>query len=236
MINRQSSVSNNPYLPETLEIPVAHPQLLPLDTCPALCFEASGMDVRTACRLTITSAPWEYAAMPGARLRILRPEDWEVETLTINGRVVPMDQPCAIFPGGIAILAVRPTKHTNPRSNVFKAYLESTGPVGSTGSTNWSTWLTSVGGIGSTGPTGPCPIRATGSTGAQRSPEFLACLLLLRRLDELIAEGNGDGTEADAVRNQMEEPWYAMTEGEQHLLDLVSADVSTLWKVPRPTA
>ena len=68
----------------------------------------------------------------------------------------------------------------------------------------------------------------------KRSPEFLVCVRLLRRLDEIIAEGNGDGPEADAVRNQMEEPWYAMTEGEQHLLDLLSADVRTLWKVPRP--
>ncbi|HEX2691470.1 MAG TPA: hypothetical protein VHN14_32890 [Kofleriaceae bacterium] len=64
----------------------------------------------------------------------------------------------------------------------------------------------------------------------KRSPEFLVCVRLLRRLDEIIAEGNGDGPEADAVRSQMEEPWYAMTEGEQHLLDLLSADVCTLWK------
>jgi hypothetical protein len=68
----------------------------------------------------------------------------------------------------------------------------------------------------------------------KRSPEFLVCVRLLRRLDEIIAEGNGDSPEADAVRSQMEEPWYAMTEGEQHLLDLLSADVCTLWKATRP--
>ena len=32
----------------------------------------------------------------------------------------------------------------------------------------------------------------------------------------------------------MEEPWSAMADEEQHLLDLLSADVCTLWKAPRP--
>jgi hypothetical protein len=59
----------------------------------------------------------------------------------------------------------------------------------------------------------------------QRSSKFLDCARLLRRLDEILAEGNGDGPEAGAVWNQMEEPWYALTEGEQQLLDLLFCEL-----------
>lgn len=38
---------------------------------------------------------------------------------------------------------------------------------------------------------------------------------LLVRLDDLMQQGKGDDPEADAIRDQMDEPWYAMTEKER---------------------
>lgn len=40
-------------------------------------------------------------------------------------------------------------------------------------------------------------------------------VLLLRQLHTLFVAGQNDGDEADAIREQMEAPWYAMTEAER---------------------
>jgi hypothetical protein len=61
--------------------------------------------------------------------------------------------------------------------------------------------------------------------GRERSQEFIACLRLLRDLDRLIASSRGDGPEADEVRNQMEVPYATLSDGEGHLLDLVSVAI-----------
>jgi hypothetical protein len=51
---------------------------------------------------------------------------------------------------------------------------------------------------------------------------------LLLRLHELIAKGQGDNAEADAVRDEMEAPWYAMTEAEQERVSGLSEDLYAL--------
>ena len=51
---------------------------------------------------------------------------------------------------------------------------------------------------------------------------------LLLRLHDLIAKGQGDDPEADAARDQMDEPWYAMTEAEQERVGGLSEDLYAL--------
>jgi Spy/CpxP family protein refolding chaperone len=46
---------------------------------------------------------------------------------------------------------------------------------------------------------------------------------LLRRLHALIAAGQGDSDEADALRDEMDAPWYAMTEEARERMGELSA-------------
>jgi hypothetical protein len=48
---------------------------------------------------------------------------------------------------------------------------------------------------------------------------------LLRELHALFAQGKEESEEADAIREQMEEPWYAMTPQEQERMRGLSADL-----------
>lgn len=48
---------------------------------------------------------------------------------------------------------------------------------------------------------------------------------LLDRLHRMIAAGLGDGEEADAVRDDMDRPWYAMSEAEIELVRTLSKDL-----------
>lgn len=157
-----------------LEIPIATPQLLPLirATSMPLCFEIS--EEQLNCKSFIhTSDPWGYAAVIGAKLRVLRPEDWEVDFMSINGRYVPIDQPCDVLPGAVVRLTV---KCKADGLKCFEAFLEDprstdlvglTGPVGSTASTGPTGHAQIAGLTGSTGPTGPTgPDEITGLTGS----------------------------------------------------------------------
>jgi hypothetical protein len=51
---------------------------------------------------------------------------------------------------------------------------------------------------------------------------------LLLRLHDLIAKGQGDDSEADAVRDDMDSPWHAMTEAEQQRMGGLSEDLYSL--------
>jgi tetratricopeptide (TPR) repeat protein len=51
---------------------------------------------------------------------------------------------------------------------------------------------------------------------------------LVRDLHDLIAHGLGDSPEAEALADQMDEPWYAMTEQEQRRMRGLSADLYAL--------
>jgi hypothetical protein len=51
---------------------------------------------------------------------------------------------------------------------------------------------------------------------------------LLLRLHDLIAKGQGDEPEADAVRDEMDGPWHALTEAEQERLGGLSEDLYAL--------
>ena len=51
---------------------------------------------------------------------------------------------------------------------------------------------------------------------------------LLLGLHDLIAAGRGDDPEADALRDQMDTPWYAMTEAEQERVGGLSEDLYAL--------
>jgi hypothetical protein len=50
----------------------------------------------------------------------------------------------------------------------------------------------------------------------------------LLRLHELIAKGKGDDPEADAVRDQMDAPWHALTQAEQDRVGGLSEDLYAL--------
>lgn len=51
---------------------------------------------------------------------------------------------------------------------------------------------------------------------------------LLLRLHDLIAKGQGDAPEGDAVRDQVGAPWYAMTAAEQERVGGLSEDLYAL--------
>lgn len=54
-------------------------------------------------------------------------------------------------------------------------------------------------------------------------------LSLLRKLDAMIAQGTDDSPEGDALRDQMDEPWCALTEAERVEV------VNTLLPISTPT-
>jgi tetratricopeptide (TPR) repeat protein len=51
---------------------------------------------------------------------------------------------------------------------------------------------------------------------------------LLRKLHRVMSEGGGDSPEADAIRDEMDGPWYALSEEEQRRARGLSADLYTL--------
>jgi hypothetical protein len=51
---------------------------------------------------------------------------------------------------------------------------------------------------------------------------------LLLRLHDLIAKEQGDGPEADGIRDQIDAPWYALTAAEQERLGALSEDLAAL--------
>lgn len=59
------------------------------------------------------------------------------------------------------------------------------------------------------------------------NPNYVEYVRLLRQLHRLIAEGN-DGDEADALRDDMDAPWYALSEEEIARIRGLSADLYTL--------
>ncbi len=64
------------------------------------------------------------------------------------------------------------------------------------------------------------------------SPQYVAFVGLLRRLHFLMAGGKGNTDEADAVRDEMDDPWYDMSTVEQERSRRLSADLYTLGQNP----
>jgi hypothetical protein len=65
------------------------------------------------------------------------------------------------------------------------------------------------------------------STTAEDTPPRTYSRLLLR-LHDLIAKGQGDNPEADAIRDEMDAPWNALTEAEQQRVGGLSEDLYAL--------
>ncbi|HKI35140.1 MAG TPA: hypothetical protein VKA46_25005 [Gemmataceae bacterium] len=63
------------------------------------------------------------------------------------------------------------------------------------------------------------------------NPNYVEYVRLLRQLHRLIAEGN-DGDEGDALRDDMDAPWYALSEEEIARIRGLSADLYTLDDAP----
>lgn len=61
-----------------------------------------------------------------------------------------------------------------------------------------------------------------------RSAVYHEYAALLRRLHEVMSRGGGDSPEADAIRDEMDGPWYALCEEERELVGGLSADLYTL--------
>ena len=67
----------------------------------------------------------------------------------------------------------------------------------------------------------------TATTGTDREPVHVYAALLLNRHD-LIAHGKGDTEEADALRDRMDEPWYALSEESRQRVGGLSEDLYAL--------
>jgi tetratricopeptide (TPR) repeat protein len=64
--------------------------------------------------------------------------------------------------------------------------------------------------------------------GLSTAPPVLAYAAMLRKNDQLIAAGNGDGEEAALLADDMDGPWYAMTDDERDRMRGLSADLYAL--------
>src|SRR6266571_851823 len=64
-------------------------------------------------------------------------------------------------------------------------------------------------------------------TATDDTPDHAYSRLLLR-LHDLIAKGKADDQEADAVRDQMDAPWHALTEAQQERVGGLSEDLYAL--------
>lgn len=62
----------------------------------------------------------------------------------------------------------------------------------------------------------------------QHTPAFQESVRLMVRLHYAMTNGDPDGPEADAIRDCMESPWYAMTASEQELVGGLSEDLYTI--------
>lgn len=56
----------------------------------------------------------------------------------------------------------------------------------------------------------------------ERSPAYLESERLLRQLHDCFLAGMHDSPEADYIRDQMDDPWYAMTEEEKEEIGQLS--------------
>lgn len=66
------------------------------------------------------------------------------------------------------------------------------------------------------------------------SDNYLASVRGLRELHSLIASGDGDSPEADALRESLEAPWYRMTDEEQARVNRLSEDLYSISASPQP--
>jgi hypothetical protein len=64
--------------------------------------------------------------------------------------------------------------------------------------------------------------------GSRKRSPVLEYALRTRQVHVLIAHGKGDSVEADEIRDEMDEPWYAMTDVEQVRMRGLSADLYAL--------
>lgn len=62
----------------------------------------------------------------------------------------------------------------------------------------------------------------------QHTSAFNESVRLMIRLHYAMLNGDPDGPEADAIRDAMESPWYAMTPAEQELVGGLSEDLYTI--------
>src|SRR4051812_5283432 len=66
------------------------------------------------------------------------------------------------------------------------------------------------------------------------SPAYVQYVRGLHRLHALVAEGRDDSPEADAVRDGMDEPGYALSEAERQRVNGLSEDLYSLSDPPAP--
>ncbi len=64
------------------------------------------------------------------------------------------------------------------------------------------------------------------------SPDYLASVRGLRELHRLIARGEGEAPQCDALRDSLEAPWYRMTEAEKERVNHLSADLYSISDSP----
>ncbi len=57
----------------------------------------------------------------------------------------------------------------------------------------------------------------------QNNPDFVTYVQLFRQLHTLVSEGMADSPEAEALRDQMDDFWYRLTDDEIAELDRLSA-------------
>src|SRR4051794_25408915 len=64
------------------------------------------------------------------------------------------------------------------------------------------------------------------------NPEYVKYVGLLKQLHRMIATGKGDSDEADALRDEMDGPWSALSADEIARINRLGADLYTLDEIP----
>jgi hypothetical protein len=127
MVHRSSRVgiTDPRAAPESLEVPVASPEILEYPAAPSLSMLLdSSCEVGTGGSVLVRTAPWRYAPLKGAKLRITQPAEWIITSLVINGRAVTdvtERSQYDIYPETIVELTVR---NCSDHPAVLTAFLE----------------------------------------------------------------------------------------------------------------
>jgi hypothetical protein len=114
-------------LPESVEVPIAHPNENHLSQEAVLPLY-SGVAIKYGDTWSVRSDPWEHSSLLGVKLWILEPLEWEILHMTINGRYTQGGGPWDIHLGAYVELTVKRAEHSEPFEafKLFEAFFSKT--------------------------------------------------------------------------------------------------------------